>query len=466
MSRDAKVALITCVAIFVVSIEGLMVPVALPAVEDSFPGTAQTTLSWMITGYAIVMAALVVAMGRIGDRTGRLRVFRGGLLCWVVGAVVTASALHPAQLLAGRGLQGAGHAMLTPSSLGLLLAAWPPSKHGQALALWIVTGSTAGALGPTLGAVVVDGPGWRIAFLMSSVAGLAALMPAKRVLVDTQRKERASLPDLVGSGILAVVLAAVTLVVVQVRAWGLSDPRILGALAVAGVLAPLFWARTRRHPAPVVDPELLRLPTYRLAVGTAALFAMVLFANLYLTTKLFAEVWGWSVLRAGLALAPFPVFASIGALVAERLARRHGQRAILLGALGMMTAGTLWFGLTVDDEPDYFTACLPALLLTGAGGWGAVLTVFNALAVGEMHESNYGIGTAVLATVRQVGGLLGVSLVFGFLSSADAGQPGLGDRYGRAWLLLAAGTVVVTALCTRFPARATTPAAIPEPAAG
>src|SRR5690606_4914244 len=110
-----------------------------------------------------------------------------------------------------------------------------------------------------------------------------------------------------------------------------------------------FWARTRRHPAPVVDPELLRLPTYRLAVGTAALFAMVLFANLYLTTKLFAEVWGWSVLRAGLALAPFPVFASIGALVAERLARRHGQRAILLGALGMMTAGTLWFGLTVDD---------------------------------------------------------------------------------------------------------------------
>ncbi len=450
--RELQVAAVTGVSIFIVSVEGLMVPVALPAVQESFPDTAATSLAWMVTGYTIVVASLIVAMGRIGDRTGRLRIFRLGLLAWVLGAVLTASAPVAAQLFVGRTIQGVGHSMLMPSSLGLLLAAWPPERHRQALAFWITTGSVASALGPTLGAVVIDGPGWRWAFLLSSIAGLAAFVPAKRILVDTAHDEARSLPDLVGSAVLAAILALTTLVLVEVRAWGWTDPRLVAAAVVAIGLVPVFLHRTRNHPAPAIDPALFRERTYRIVCAAAALFAMVLFANLFMTTKLFAEVWGWTVLHAGLAIAPLPVLAAVGAQVASRVGGRVGERRLMQLALAATVVGFLWIGLHVDEDPDYVTAFLPGILLAGFGGWGMVLTLFNTFAVSGMSTANYGLGTAVLATLRQSGGLFGISLVFGLLT-ADLAADALGERYATAWLLLAGGTVVVAGLVALLPAR-------------
>ncbi len=435
---------IALVAIFVVSIDSLMLPVLFPAIHADLSDTPETTLSWVFSAYTITVGALSVAAGRVGDRTGRRRVFIAGLALWAVAAFGAALAPSGYVLIAARVAQGTAHAMLTPSSIGLLLGMTHQRDHTRMLALWVGTGSAGGVMAPTLGAVVEAGPGWRFAFLISASVAVAAFVPAVRALPDTERHADARIPDPVGSLTLATMMAAVTLAIYQGRRWGWFDLRIAAALAVVVVLAPLFWRRARTHPVPAVDPALFRFASFRRGMLVAGIISSALAANLFLLTQLNHDIYGYSVLRSGLALTPLALAATISSVLAPRIARRIGLGMVPVVGIAASVVGWAWMALCLDGSDRYLTVELPGQLLVGFGGWGMVLSSLNALSMAELPAADYGTGSAVLSTMRQVSNGLGIAFVFGFVAThLDV------DRYRSAFLAMAVLGVIAATVADR-----------------
>ena len=457
IARHWEVFAVSAVTVFMMSLDGTLVPVALPTIQDSFPGSTDAEISWVLTGYTIVMAALVVAAGRIGDRTGRRRLFMLGTAAYAAGSALAAASGVLWMLVAARVLQGLGAALVFPSSLGLMLVAWPATRRTQGISLWIMIGALAGALGPTVGGAIVAGPGWRAAFLMNVVIGVVVLVRAPKVLVDTARKEDAELPDPVGTLLLALTLGLTTLLIVQARPWGLDDPRIILAAVIVVVGVPALVARSTSHPAPAIDLDLLGLRSFRAALATSTFLAMALVANFVIMAQFLADVWGFSTLEAGLAITPFPVTASLVSLFCDRLSSRYGHRALIVGGLATMIVGLAWLAAFVTADQNYWISFFPAMVLLGSGGWGLAVTLTNSAPVGDMTDENFGVGTGLLMTSRQVGGILGVALYFGLFGDPAPGE--LLSSFRSSWLLLVGIGALSLLSATRLPPRATVPVA-------
>ncbi len=445
--HERQVMAVCLTAIFVVSIDGLMVPVIFPAIHEAFPATPETTLSWMVSGYAIVMASLVVTSGRVGDRMGRKPVYFAGLIAWIVGAAGSAFAPTAGVLIAARLLQGAGQALLMPASVGLLLLAVPPERHPRALAAWIGAGTIGGAVGPAFGALMVAGPGWRAGFGLSAAFCLAVLIPARRVLSDTPRRQDATMPDPVGSVALGLMLAAVVMAILKVRVWGLGDVRIIIALVVAATLFPFFWHRARTHPTPALDLDLFRRTTYRRIAVLAGCVSMALFTNIYLLTQFMTDIWHYSVTETALGLVILPVAAGLATVWAPRGAAWLGRRRLLITGLAMSVIGWMWLAVFLRDDPQLLVVFAPALVFVGIGGWGLLLTLMNTFAMEDLSDADYSTGTAVLATLRHVFGILGTAVAFGFVT----GENDLG-RYRSAFAVLALIGCLCIGIGARLPA--------------
>lgn len=431
------------------SMDGGMVPILFADIERTFADSAATTLSWVFTAYTIGLAAFVVASGRLSDRTGRRRVFLMGVSMFVIGSGVCAIAPTPALLIGARFVQGTGHALCTPASLGLLLDAWPAERRTQAIGAWIGVGGIASGVGPTVGALIVEGGDWRWAFCLNVAIGVPVMWRAKRVLDRTVVRSDAPLPDPVGIAVLTVALGLLSLVIVQGRTWGWSDPKIVVSAVVCAVLSVVFAHRSRHHPAPVLDVDLLRSRTYRISIVVSALVSMSMLANLVMQPRFLEEAWGYSPLKAGLAVTPLPVLAGITAPFAGRLAGRYGHRTVIVIGVATTAVGLFAYALLPDESPDYFTEFLPGVALAGVGTWGLAISMINAAAVSDMSTANFGVGTAVLQTVRQVGGMLGVAIFFGFIG--DPAPDEIVDAYTRMWLVFALPPTLALLLALRLP---------------
>jgi EmrB/QacA subfamily drug resistance transporter len=437
-------------AVAMASLDGGMVPILFEDIARSFPDTAQTTLSWVFTAYTIGLAAFVVASGRLADRTGRRRVFLLGTSTFVVGSALCGLAPTAGVLIAARFVEGTGHALLTPASLGLILEVWPENRRTGAIAAWIAVGGIANGLGPTIGASFVEFADWRWAFFLNVVIGVPALLRARRVLERGEARTDARLPDPVGIALLTVSLGLLAMVIVQGRTWGWADPKILGSAAVCALLGAAFAWRSGHHPAPVLDMALLRRRTYRVSLVSSTLVSVSMMANLVMQVQFLQRVWDFSALEAGLAVTPLPVLAGISAPFAGRLASRFGHRTVILVGLGMTTAGLFGYALLPDASPDYFLEFLPGVALAGIGTWGLAISMINGAAVTDMSTENFGVGTAVLQTARQTGGILGVALFFGFYGTPAPDE--VLDTFSRLWLLFAALSALSFLLAFRLPA--------------
>jgi len=432
------------------SLDGGMVPIIFADIERTFSDSAATTLSWVFTAYTIGLASFVVASGRLSDRTGRRRVFLSGVSMFVLASAVCAIAPTPAVLVLARFIQGTGHALCTPSSLGILLEAWPTERRTQAIGAWIGVGGIASGVGPTVGALIVEAGDWRMAFLLNVAIGVPTMWRAKRLLDRTVVRSDAPMPDPIGIGVLSVALGLLSLVIVQGRTWGWGDSKIVVSAAMCAALAVVFVHRSRHHPAPVLDVDLLRSRTYRVSLAVSALVSMSMLANLVMQPQFLEEAWGYSTLKAGLAVTPLPVLAGITAPFAGRLAARYGHRTVILLGVALTTVGLFAYALLPDESPDYFTEFLPGVALAGVGTWGLAISMINAAAVSDMSTANFGVGTAVLQTVRQVGGMLGVAIFFGFIG--DPAPDEIVDAYTRMWLVFALPPTLALLLALRLPA--------------
>jgi EmrB/QacA subfamily drug resistance transporter len=434
--RTGPALAVVSAAVFMASLDLFIVNIAFPDIAKEFHGTTLANLSWVLNGYTIVFASLLVPLGRLADRLGRRRFFVGGLLLFVAASAAAAAAPSIEALVAARVVQAVGAAALMPTSLALLLAEIPLSKRATAIGIWAATGGIAAAAGPPLGGLLVEAS-WRWVFLINVPIGLAAAFAATRVLRESSDPEHARRPDMLGAALLTTAVGLLALGLVKAPDWGWTDGRTIATLTGSALAVASFVYRSAHHEAPVVELPMLRVRSFSMASTAAFLFsagfgAMLLGGVLFLTS-----VWHYSVLEAGIAFAPGPFSAAVFALPAGRLGPRVGTHVLTtLGCL-VFAAGAAWWALRVGSDRAYLTEMLPGMLLTGIGV-GLTLPSVSAAAVSELPPARLATGSAVLQMARQLGIALGVAVLIAIFGH-PAPQDLLAHFHAGWWFIAAMG---------------------------
>ena len=451
--RRRAVFLVTALGAFMASLDLSIVNVAFPALERSFPADSRATLAWIITGYSIVFGALLVVAGRTADRLGSRRVFFAGLAVFCLGSLLCGVAPSVDLLIAGRVVQGLGAAALLPSSLALLLGAYPDSQRSHVVALWGGIGALAVATGPSLGALLITGFGWRSAFFVNLPVGLVAWLVGRRVLATTTASTTRSSPDYLGVALLAGALAALVLGISEGPDWGWTSAGFLVALGTFAGLLALFLRRSDRHAEPVLDLTLFRSRTFAVANLATLLYAMGFFAMLLGNILFLTSVWHYSILVAGLAVTPGPLVVAVVSGPAGKLAGRIGFRPVLLVGFAVFASALVWYALRVGIHREYLTVWLPATLVAGLG-IGLTFPVLSAAAVSDLHPERFAVGSAVNQTARQVGGALGVACLVVLLGTPHTPVQAL-ENFHHLWWYAATMAVTSGLVCGLLGARRT-----------
>ncbi len=414
------------------SLDLFIVNIAFPSISRYFGGASLGSLSWVLSGYAIVFAALLVPAGRWADAFGRKRAFLLGLGVFVLASAGCALASSVEVLIAARIVQAAGGALMVPTSLGLMLPEFGPHERHVAIGVWAATSGIAAAAGPPLGGLLVQAD-WRLVFLVNVPVGLAGLAFGWRTLVE-RRESVGARPDLLGAAALIVAIGSLVVAIVKGQEWGWTSTSILALLATTCVLLPAIWWRSERHPAPIIEPAMLRVRSFGLAVGASALFfagfgAMLLSGVLFLTS-----VWHENVLTAGLMLFPGPAMATAFSIPSARLGGRVGYR--IPGVVGSLVfaAGSVWYITQTGDRPAYLSEYLPGMLISGAGV-GLVIPTLTGAGASSLAPERFATGAAVLTMGRQIGVALGVALVVAVLGTATS----TAAAFHHAWLITVVG---------------------------
>lgn len=444
VERKWKVLAVAGVAVFMGFLDVTIVNVAFPDLERDFSDATRSDLSWVLNAYNILFAALLVPAGRLADVVGRKRMFIIGIWTFIAASALCGVAGSAEMLIAARALQAIGGAILVPTSLGLLLPEFPASQRATATAIWTATGAVAAALGPSLGGILVEGGSWRWAFFVNIPIGLLALAPASRLLREIQAAG-ARLPDALGAGLLAVSVSLIALGIVKGPDWGWDSARVLGSLAAGSALLPLVIVRSARHPAPVLELSLFRVRSFAVANAGMLAFSAAFYALLLANILFLTEIWGWSILQAGVAISPAPLMAALTAPAGGLLSDRFGQRVVAVPGSALFAAGCLYFVLAMDASPDWATELLPGQFLTGTGV-GLSFAAWGSAAVAELPGPRFATGTAVLACLRQVGAVLGISVLVAILESGSLLDPV--GAFRDAWTVMAATALLAGAIAT------------------
>jgi EmrB/QacA subfamily drug resistance transporter len=455
MQRKWRISMIVCVGVFMASLDLFIVNIAFPAISKHFGGASLGSVSWILSGYAIVFAALLVPAGRWADAFGRKRAFLLGLGVFVAASTACALAPSVGFLVGARIVQAAGGALMLPTSLGLMLPEFGPHERHVAIGVWAATGGIAAAAGPPLGGLLVQAD-WRWVFLVNVPIGLAGLAFGLRTL--TERRELGSgRPDVLGALALIVVIGALVVAIVKGQEWGWGSPTILALFAVTVMGLPAIWWRSERHPAPIVEPAMLRVRSFGLAVGASVLFfagfgAMLLAGVLFLT-----GVWHESVLTAGLMLFPGPAMATAFSVPSARLGARLGYRIPgIVGAL-LFVAGQLFYITQTGNAPAYASEYLPGIAISGAGV-GLMIPTLTGAGASSLAPERFATGAAVLTMGRQIGSALGVALLVAVLGTSTH----TAADFHSAWLISVAGGITAGLAMAALGAPVRRSAAVPE----
>ncbi len=410
---------LTSIPIFAVSLDTTVLYVAFPDLRRTFAGVSAADLSWVLNGYAVVFGALLVTAGRLADRVGRKLTFVWGAALFTAASAACGIAPTPGMLIAARVVQAVGAAFLLPTSLALVLAAFPREQRPIAVSIWGAVGALAAAVGPAVGSAIVQAVGWRWAFYLNVPIGVVAILRSWTRLAESKEAARGGLPDAAGVllGIAAPGLLA--LGIIEAGSWGPTSAKTLGVIVASLVLLGLLIVEASRSRSPVIDLTLFRDRNYRIANWATLVFSIA-FSAMFLGLILFlTQIWGYSIMRAGLAMTPGPLSVIPFALFAGRVAARRGHRGLLIaGGLAFAASATLLLAFATE-RPAFATLFLPSALLVGLG-IGFVLPSLSGVAVHGLPADRFALGVAVNQAVRQVGSVLGVAFVIALVARAQS----------------------------------------------
>jgi EmrB/QacA subfamily drug resistance transporter len=437
-------------AALMASLDLFIVNVAFADISRDFHGASLSDLSWVLNGYAVLYAALLVPLGRLADRYGRMAGFLGGLALFTIASAACAASPNLWSLVVFRGLQAVGAAALTPASLGLLLAATPAEKRVRAVRMWAAIGALAAAAGPVIGGLLVQAS-WRWVFIVNLPLGVLAFVVARRIVPDSRDANVHRIPDLLGAALIAIGIGALALALVKGPDWGWASSRDLVGFTVALVGIIGFWFRSARHPLPVVELDLLKVPAFAAANVTAVLFNLAFGAGLLAAVLWLQDVWHWSALRTGLAIAPGPLMVPVFAAVSQRIAGR--VRVGQLAAIGCVAfaAGTALVATSVGSAPSYAADFLPGWLIGGVGVGFAFPTIVSA-ATADLPPSRSSTGSAVVTMSRQIGIVLGVAIFVAVIGSPH-GYSAVHSAFQHAWWVIVAASAMAAVAGLRMTPR-------------
>lgn len=443
-TRPGWVFVLVAAGVLMSNLDAFVVNVALPEIARQFHHASLGSVSWVLNAYAVVFAALLVPAGNMADRYGPRDCYLAGTAAFTASSLACALAPSLWWLIGFRLAQAVGAAVLVPASLGLLLAAAPPEKRMLYVRGWTAISGAGAALGPAVGGLLTAAS-WRWVFLMNLPVGVVVMIAGTALLPRPPSRATHARVDVVGVVLLAGGIGLLALGLVESPAWGWSSGLTLAVLVAAPLLLLCFAAWSVRYPSPVLPPPLLRVSGFAPASLANLLFA-VPFAAMLLSIVLWAQqVWHWSALATGFAVAPGPVMVPpFAVLIGPALVRRASTRTVSAGGCLVFAAGIVWWLATLDAHADYLHM-LPGMLLTGVGVGLTVPTLIGT-AVAALPPTSFTTGAGVVTMVRQLGSVLGVALLVAFLG--NGGGPRITtDAFDRGWWFTVAATAVAALAC-------------------
>jgi DHA2 family methylenomycin A resistance protein-like MFS transporter len=414
-SRPALALAVAALAYALVLLDTSLVNVGLTDIRDDL-GASVTQLQWVVNGYALVLASLLLSAGALTDRIGARRMLIAATSLFAVGAAAAALAPSTGALVGAQVLLGTAAAGLVPASLTLLTHNYPdPVRRARALGVWAAISASSFALGPVIGGLLIDTSGWRLMFAINLPFAIAVLALLTRV-GETSRARTRGL-DLPGQATAIVALAALTFAIVERRSLGWSSVEVLGAIALALASGVAFLLVERRGRAPMLPLAMLRSRRFSSAATAGLLINFAVFGQFFLFSLYFEDVRGLSALQTGLAFLPQPLLLAVAGIPAGLLAARVGPRLPLTigGVLAALGALVL---LTVQPDTSYLQIVF-GLMLFGAGA-GGVIPAVTAAAVASVPSPQVGIASATLNASRQMGGVLGVAVLGGMAGTGGS----------------------------------------------
>jgi EmrB/QacA subfamily drug resistance transporter len=450
------VVVILCLAQSMVVLDATIVNVALPSIQRGL-AFSSSNLQWVITMYTLIFGGFMLLGGRAGDVLGRKRVFTVGIILFSAASLLNGLAQSPATLIAGRGVQGLGAALLAPAVLSIITTTFDdPSDRAKALAIWSAISAGGGAIGLLLGGVLTDFASWRWIFFVNVPVGIVLVFATVKFVPESQTRLPGRTFDLPGASTVTSGLLVLVFAVVKSSSYGWSSSRTIGLLALAIVLLATFLLIESRSSAPLVPLSIFRKRTMVAADVTVLLAAGAVFSAFFFVSLYLQQVLGYSPLRTGLAFLPFSAGIATGATISRMLVRSMGVRIVPLIGLVLATAGMLVLTqLPVDGQ--YVSNLLPGLLPLGLG-LGLTFVPITLAGTSEATGDNAGLVSGLLNTSQQVGGSIGLAVLATLAASrtvsillhssvargsvAAAKVSGFHLAFSGASLLLAGGLIV------------------------
>ncbi len=423
-------------------LDGTVVNIALPRIGEEF-GASVAGLQWIIDGYLLTLAALILVAGSLGDRYGRRRIFLLGVVWFGVSSVLCGLALNTEMLVAARVLQGVGGALLTPGALAIIQSSFVRADRARAIGAWSGLGGIAGAIGPLVGGLLVQAWSWRLAFLINVPLGLAVIWLTNRFVPESHDTTMTGHPDLWGSVLGALGLAGVTAALVEGPGRGVLDPLVVGGAVVGVVALTGFVVLQVRQRDPLVPPDVFANRTFVLAnlitfVVYAALGGMMMLFVLQLQVSL-----GYAPTAAGLAGLPVSVLMLVLSARSGKAAQRFGPRWFLVFGSLVIAVGMAMLTM-VTPGASYLFVVLPAVVVFGLG-LTAVVAPVTATVLAAAEDRHAGVASGVNNAIARTGGLLAVAILpaAAGLSGEAYADPGAMTSGWQTAMWLCAGLCVV-----------------------
>ncbi len=438
--RQGLVLGLACAATAMVGLDIAIVNVALPSIQRDL-GVSQSSVQWVIVAYSLLLGGFLLVGGRMTDLLGRRRILLAGLGLFTAASLLAGMAQHGSVLITARGLQGLGGALVTPAALSLLAVTFREGQErNRALGIFGAVGGIAGTLGVVASGLIAAGPGWRWAFFINVPAGLVLIALAVTYLPADESRSRSGRLEVMGASTATGGLLTFVYALHHASTHGWTSASALALFVTAGVLMALFVLIEKRSPAPLVPASALRNRTLVAANLTGLLAFGAFFSFIFLGSLLMQQELGYTPTQTGLAWLATTTTVFVTASAAGRLAAAVSVRRLLVMGLALLTVGMVLL-TRVSADADYATDLLPAFLLAGLG-FGLCEPSLQIGALSGVTESESGLASGLIETMREIGGAAGVAAVATVLV-AGTGLTGFHTAFAAIGVL--AGLAAITA---------------------
>jgi EmrB/QacA subfamily drug resistance transporter len=408
--------------LFMIMLDNTVVNVALPSIERDLHMSI-SGLEWVVTGYALVFAALLITGGKLADMFGRRRIFIVGLVIFTLASLACGLAPNAGFLIGARAVQGIGAALMSPATLSIITATFPPRQRGQAIGIWAGVSALALAIGPLVGGLIVDHISWNWIFFVNVPVGILAIVVSKLVIResrDTSHEQSIDLPGLLTSGL---ALFALSYALIEGNTLGWASAEVLGLFVASAVLFVSFVLLERHQRLPMLDLSLFKIGSFTGANVVALLVSLGMFGVFFFVSLFVQNILGYSPTKAGAIFLPMTVLVILVAPMAGKLSDRVGSRWLMGIGMTLLSTSLLLYQ-RVGIGSDFWTL-LPALVLGGIG-MAMTMSPMTSAAMASVPVDKAGVGSGVLNSFRQVGGSLGIALMGAIVAShihAPASSP-------------------------------------------